>query len=316
MKEYTKHLAAPRKTPPDIRVDVSSAVLSQPDISWLGEAHKLLDEHDIVLGMQIHNSSSDADLAKAEATGLMLSFHSPVQGEYMFNFAAEDCSKTWEGVEEQYLLMQKHKVCRTVFHGFLMTDKDIFAFGHGKSYYDCMNVARRDELLRSPSSNFVRDFTNTDEFLIRRERVRENLAKLRLRYGEFYWCIENDFPAITSGMLRGEDMAYLQHELCFDTGHMWATSKMLDLDFYEELDTALASGYVEMIHLHASKYTFDMPHDQWGDGHLPLTYTDSAIDLKKIVQMCKNAGVGHFVLECGTTQLADIREFLRYYFED
>ena len=62
-----------------------------------------------------------------------------------------------------------------------------------------------------------------------------------------------------------------------------------------------------------SRYTFDMPHDEWGDGHLPLTYHKSAIDLKRIVKMCKAAGVAHFVLECGTTQLADIEEFLSYY---
>ena len=300
-------------TPAYVRVDLSSAVLAQADISWIADAKKLLEKHDIVLGMQVHNSASDAELAQAQASGLSLSFHSPVQGDFMLNFASENPATSWKMIEEQYKLMQKYGVCRTVFHGFLMTDTDICAFGHGKSYYDCMNVARRVELLRSPESNFVCDFTNSEEYLMRRERLKENLRKLRERYGEFHWCIENDFPAITSGMLRGRDMAYLNHELCFDTGHMWATSKMLDLDFYAELDTALASGKVEMIHLHASKYTFDMPHDEWGDGHLPLTYRNSAIDLKKVVKKCKAAGVGHFVLECGTTQLADIEEFLSYY---
>ena len=303
----------PRSYP---RIDLSSTIFDQKDLRWLGEAWDLLDQHGFSFGIQVHNSAADEELEMAANAGFMLSFHLPVQGRYMLNFAAEDTSKSWDIIKEQYELMVQYSVCRTVFHGFLMTDKDICAFGHGKSYYDCMNAARRIELLRSPVSNFVRDFTNTDEFLMRRERLKENLERLRFEYGEYHWCIENDFPAITSGMLRGSDMAYLKHELCFDTGHMWATSKMLDLDFYEELNTALESECVEMIHLHASKYTFDMPHDQWGDGHLPLTYPNSAIDLKKVVQMCKNAGVGHFVLECGTTQLEDIKLFLRYYFED
>ena len=208
MIKYAADNPVRKNIPPYVRLDVSSTVLSQQDIRWLGEAYNLLDEHDIIFGMQVHNSASQAELEMAANTGLMLSFHSPVMGEYMLNFASEDTSRSWKSIEEQYALMQKYHVCRTVFHGFLMTDTDICAFGHGKSYYDCMNVARRDELLRSPFSNFVRDFTSTDEFLMRRERVRENLAELRSRYGEFHWCIENDFPAITSGMLRGADMAY------------------------------------------------------------------------------------------------------------
>lgn len=296
-----------------VRVDLSSTVLAQVDISWIADAQVLLEKHDIVLGMQIHNSASVQELEQAKDLGLSLSFHSPVLGKYMLNFASENPEKSWRMIDEQYKLMWEYGVCRTVFHGFLMTDIDICAFGHGKSYYECMNVARRSELLRSPESNFVCDFTCSEEYLMRRERVKDNLQELRERYGEFHWCIENDFPAITSGLLRGKDMAFLNHELCFDTGHMWATCKMLDLDFYDELQTALESGKVEMIHLHASKYTFDMPHDEWGDGHLPLTYSQSAIDLKRVVKMCKASGVGHFVLECGTTQLADIEKFLNYY---
>ena len=45
------------------------------------------------------------------------------------------------------------------------------------------------------------------------------------------------YPAHTTLMLRGRDLAYLEHEVCMDTGHLWASSKMLDLDFYEEAET-------------------------------------------------------------------------------
>ena len=216
------------------RLDITSAVLNQVDHSWIFEARDLADAAGVELGMQVHNSASDEVLAMAENTGLPLSFHSPVQGKYMFNFAAENADLSWQMIEEQYALMQKYKVDRTVFHGFLMTDTAIEAFGHGKSYGECMRAGGRPELVRSPESRFVRDFTDSDEFIMRRERVKNNLRRLRELHPDCLWCVENDFPAYTSGMLRGEDMAYLQHELCFDTGHMWAASKMLDLDFYEE----------------------------------------------------------------------------------
>ena len=66
-----------------------------------------------------------------------------------------------------------------------------------------------------------------------------------------------------------------------------------------------------MVHLHASRYAMDTPHDQFGDGHLPLTY-QGVIDLEKVVRKCRRAGVGHFVLECGDITLDDIKLFLQY----
>ena len=297
------------------RLDITSAVLNQVDHSWIFEARDLAEAAGVELGMQVHNSASDEVLAMAENTGLPLSFHSPVQGRFLFNFAAENVDLYWQMIEEQYALMQKYKVERTVFHCFLMTDAVIGAFGHGKTYGECMLAGFRRELVRAPGSRFVRDFTNCDEFVMRRERVRNNLRRLRELHPDCLWCVENDFPAYTSGMLRGEDLAYIDHETCFDTGHMWATCKMLDRDFYCELDNALSGGKVRMVHLHASRYTMDMPHEEFGDGHLPLT-TPTEIDLGLVVRKCRNAGSSHFVLEIGNAALEDIKIFLSYYNED
>ncbi len=296
---------------PYLKLDISSTLLEKNDCPWLQDAVALADENKVRLGIQMHNSSGRPALDKAAESGLPLSFHSAVLGKYMFNFASEDPALSWQMIDEQYKLMQQYNVCRTVFHCFLMTDIPVKAFGHGLSYVECMLEAGRSELRRNENSIFVSDFTHTDEFLMRRERVRGNLQILQKKYGEFHWCVENDFPAFTSGMLRGEDLAYIRHEICFDTGHMWAACKMLGLDFFSELDTALASGRVEMVHLHASRYAMDTPHDQFGDGHLPLTYP-GVIDLKKVVQKCRKAGVGHFVLECGDITLDDIKLFLQY----
>ena len=297
------------------RLDITSAVLNQVDHSWIFEARDLAEAAGVELGMQVHNSASDEVLAMAENTGLPLSFHSPVQGRFLFNFAAENVDLYWQMIEEQYALMQKYKVERTVFHCFLMTDAVIGAFGHGKTYGECMLAGFRRELVRAPGSRFVRDFTNCDEFVMRRERVKNNLRRLRELHPDCLWCVENDFPAYTSGMLRGEDLAYIDHETCFDTGHMWAACKMLDRDFYCELDNALSGGKVRMVHLHASRYTMDMLHEEFGDGHLPLT-TPTEIDLGLVVRKCRNAGNSHFVLEIGNAALEDIKIFLSYYNED
>lgn len=297
------------------RVDLSSAIFAHGSAEWLLEAEALTAALDVELGIQIHNSASDEQIEQAAATGLSLSFHSAVQGKYMFNFAAVNAEKSWQMAEEQYRLMKKYGVERTVFHGFLMTDIPIEAFGHGKSYGECMIAAGRDDLLQSKDCHFVRDFTASDEFIMRRNRVKVNLQLLRERYPDCRWCVENDFPAYTSGMLRGEDLAFIDHETCFDTGHMWATCKALDLDFQQQLDNALAGGKVKMVHLHASRYKWSMPLKEWGDGHLPLN-TPTEIDLAQVVRKCRNAGTRHFVLEIGTATLEDIKTFLRYYFED
>lgn len=297
------------------RLDITSAVLNQADHRWIYDARDLAAASGVELGMQVHNSASDEILSKAESTGLPLSFHSPVQGKHLFNFAAEDTELYWQMIEEQYALMKKFKVDRTVFHAFLMTDVPIEAFGHGKTYGECMRKAFRRELVRTPESQFVRDFTGESEFIMRRERVKENLRRLRELHPDCLWCVENDFPAYTSGMLRGEDLAYIDHETCFDTGHMWAACKMLDRNFYCELDSALSGGKVRMVHLHASRYKMSMPHEEFGDGHLPLT-TPTEIDLAQVVKKCRNAGTRHFVLEIGNAALEDIKIFLSYYNED
>ena len=297
-------------------IDITSAALSRPGAAeWMQKAQKLAAQYDAVLGVQVHNSALPDEVEAALACSYPLSFHSPVLGEYMMNFAAVDAATSWRMAAEQAGMMKKHNVTRSVFHAALMTDTDIYAFGHGMTYHECMRRANRPELMRDGEKIFIRDYTDSEEYLVRRERLKNNLAELKKRYPDFLWCVENDFPGFVAGVLRGRDLAYLEHEVCFDTGHMWATGKMLDLDFYEEFNTALASGKVKMIHLHASKYTFDMPHSQWGDGHLPLNHP-TAMDIPYIIRRCRECNVRHIVLEIASASLSDVETVLRYYFED
>ena len=127
--------------------------------------------------------------------------------------------------------------------------------------------------------------------------------------------MENDFPGHVAGVLRGSDLAYLDHPVCFDTGHMWATCKMLDLDFYQEMEAAMASGNVKMIHLHASKHKFESPAATWGDGHLPLNYPTD-MDIPRIIRSCRDNNVKHVVFEIADATTDDVKTVLRYYFED
>lgn len=297
-------------------IDITSAALSRPGAAeWMQKAQKAADMYNAILGVQVHNSALADEVELAVASNWPLSFHSPVLGEYMMNFAAADAATSWEMAARQVELMKKYNVSRSVFHAALMTDKDIYAFGHGMTYRECMMQSNRPDLLRNGKDPFIRDYTGSDEYLMRRERLKNNLAELKKRYPDFLWCVENDFPAFVAGVLRGSDLGYLDHEVCFDTGHMWATAKMLDIDFYEELDIALASGNVKMIHLHASKYTWDMPYNQWGDGHLPLNHP-TAMDIPHIIRRCRECGVKHIVLEIASASLNDVETVLRYYFED
>lgn len=299
-----------------LKIDLTSAVLKNHEV-WnrtsLTEAAEMVSAYGAELGFQIHNSAAQSEIDAAQASGLPLSFHAPVRGEWVMNFAAEDSAPAWNMAAEQVDLMKKYAVKRAVFHGGLMTDIPIKSFGHGMTFHECMAQANRKDLLRDDKSFFVRDYTSEDEFFMRRERLKKNLQLLKTRYPDFIWCVENDFPAHTTLMLRGRDLAYLEHEVCMDTGHLWASSKMLDLDFYEEAEIALNSGNVQMVHLHASRYTFDMPHHQWGDGHLPLLYPGD-IDIKRVVRMCRQSKVPHIVLEIGSATLDDVKILLRYYY--
>ncbi|MBE6367695.1 MAG: hypothetical protein E7052_07305 [Lentisphaerae bacterium] len=300
----------------ELLIDITSAALGKPGAAeWMSSAQTLAAQYNAVIGVQVHNSALVNEFELAVACNYPLSFHAPVLGEYMMNFAAEDASLSWQMAAEQADLMRRYQVKRAVFHGALMTDLAIYAFGHGMSYHECMMQAQRSDLLRSSGSFFVRDYTASDEYLLRRDRLKNNLLELRKRYPDLLWCVENDFPAHTAGVLRGCDLAYLEHPVCFDTGHMWAASKMLELDFYAELDAALAGGMVEMIHLHASKHKFSAPHDSWGDGHLPLNIATD-MDIAKIIRKCRQNQVKHIVLEIADASLSDVQTVLRYYFED
>ena len=106
-------------------------------------------------------------------------------------------------------------------------------------------------------------------------------------------------------------MAYYEHPLCLDTGHLWCTARLYKRDFYDSANAILATGRVEMLHLHSSKYDDSYPDDQWSDGHQPLSIPNTeAMRLKEIVRNAAVAGLRHYVLEITSGTERDVEILL------
>lgn len=281
----------------NFRFDASSINFHIP------ERKKLLDsftakarELGMEFGVQLHNDENQETIDFLKENKVSLSGHSPLLEKYNWNLAAEDISPIWQEIENNVRLFQELGITRSCFHGFYMSDLMVEAFGHGKTYAECMTPIFREEFAVVPGNVRNRDFTGCDEYLMRRERVKKNLHELQRRYPEICWCIENDFPAYSAGSMLAEDMNYLDFPLCLDTGHLWCTCRLFERDFHEETERFLKGGHVEMIHLHASVFDFSTPKEKCGDGHKVLS-TPNIMDLPRFVRNCAHYGVRHFVLE-------------------
>ena len=256
-------------------------------------------------GVQLHNTVGADEIARLAAAGIRLSAHGPLNALFNWNLAGEHQEAVRASIAENVELFRRLGIDMAVFHGFFMTDKPVPAFGHGRSYDECMTEILRPELLWKAGCRLNGNFFDWPEFLLRRSRVRENLAWIAREYPDVTFCIENDFPAYGAGNALPETAAALKNPLCVDSAHLWMSCRLYERDFLTEARKFFASGAVRMLHLHASKYDDTYPLENWSDGHLPLTYPNR-MGLPEFVTAAIDADVECIVLEIVHGSVSDL----------
>ena len=295
-------------SPETITIDLTATLFQEPEwASLLDDIRHAADRHRFRLGVQLHNTSYEEDIAKAVATGLPLTAHLPLLSQWQINLAAAEPGPSLEALHDSVTLMRRYGISRGVVHGFVMTDTPIPSFGRGRSYDEGMSRIHRPEL-SLPGSRICRDFLGTPEFAERRERVKKRLAWMRTEYPDVEILIENDFPSYGAGNLFADCALQLDHGLCFDSSHLWAAAHVFDRDYYHEVRAFMDTGKVKMVHLHASDCMPGVPKTAWTDGHKPLTI-NTPMDLTKLVGICRAGGVTHYVFEIRGISAADIEKF-------
>ncbi len=289
-----------------MRIELTSNVFYGDD--WqekLDECRACAARYGFEFGVQLHNSASNDMVERLTGADVPLSAHLPVNGEILLNLATKDVSAAWKEFERQALFCHANGVKRGVFHGFFMTDLPILNFGPHLNYDAALGRICRPELALLPGSRLNRNFADLLEYGVRQSLLRENLARLRERFPDLCFCIENDFPAYSSGNMLPEEMAKLDHFYCLDTSHLWAACHLFGRDFHQEAETLLATGRVRMVHLHASPYGAQTPQGKWSDGHLPLA-TPNEMNLPLLIRRFAAYGVDLIVLEIPAGTVADI----------
>ncbi len=287
----------------------SSAFIGNAGYQNLLDCRQAAAQHGFTLGVQLHNTASSEEIERIADFGVPMSAHAPLLSEYGINLAAQDADLSLTEVRRNADIMRRHKITKAVFHGFVMTDLPVPAFGRGRSYDDSMGVIFRPEMSIDGKSRICGDFLNTVEYATRREWVKQRLEFIRHQFPDLLFCIENDFPAYGSANLfAGDSAASFGHPICLDSCHLWAAAFVYDRDFHHETLEFLNKCAVQMVHLHASPFTPDTVKAEWGDGHLPLAIPN-LMDLPRFVRNCRDAGVQHFVLEIIKATPDDIQAF-------
>ena len=279
------------------------------DVGWrdkLDRCRAFAENSGWEFGVQLHNTAPVQVIDNLAREGVPLSVHGPLNQDRFWNLARADFQDTLQAMDRNFAEFEKLGICEVVFHSALMCDFSPEAFGHGKSYDECMRPVYRPEFARFPGLRFNRDFTAEPEYRQRMERQKENLRLVRERFPGFLICIENDFPAYTGMNMFFRDMVRLDSPLCLDTGHLWITVHQAGIDFQQEIKTAAASGLLRMCHLHSSSYTSAIPADQWSDGHRKLTLDNPEMDLPQAVRTLAASGLEFFVLEIADADRDDL----------
>jgi sugar phosphate isomerase/epimerase len=291
-----------------IKIEYSSCALKEGDTAAIIEkALNACEEHNFDFGVQIHNTADIEQIEKLSAMKIPLSFHAPVMTDYSINLAAEDFSVSLEAFDQTAELMRKFNVKKAVFHGFFMTDIPIPAYGRGRSFEECAKVVYRPELVLE-NSTACRDFFDTEEYKTRLKRVKKRLAVIKEKYSDIKFLMENDSPCYVSGMMLPDFFQGIDFPVCFDTSHLWWTAFVYDRNFNEETRKLLDTGLVEMVHIHASPFTKDIPKEKWWDGHKNFS-TPNEMELDKLARSCAQKGISNFIFEFNDVTEKDIHIF-------
>ncbi|MBO4632598.1 MAG: sugar phosphate isomerase/epimerase [Lentisphaeria bacterium] len=258
-------------------------------------------------GVQLHNTAPAEVIEKLAREGVSLSVHGPLNQDRFWNLAREDASDTFAAMERNFKQFRKLGIREVVFHSALMCDFSPEAFGHGKSYDECMKPVYRSEFALFPGKRFNRDFTGEAEFARRYEWQKRNIHQARELFPDFLICVENDFPAYTGMNMFFRDMVHLDAPLCLDTGHLWISTHQAGVDFQREVELAARSGRIGMCHFHSSVYTSAIPADQWSDGHQRLTLNNPEMDLPRVFRTLFRGGLDFFVLEIADADVEELR---------
>ena len=231
----------------------------------------------------------------------------PLNQDHFWNLSRKEIGDTLAAMDRNFAEFEKLGIHEVVFHSSLMSDLTPEAFGHGKSYIECMQPFYRPEFARYPGKMFNRDFVSEPEFVERYELLRRNMELVRQRFPGFLIVQENDFPAFTEMNMFFRDMITLNSPLCLDTGHLWITAHQAGMDYQQEIKTAADSGLLRMCHLHSSSYTSAIPADQWSDGHKRLTLVNPEMDLPQAFRTMVRGGLDFFVLEIGDADVEELQ---------
>ena len=147
-----------------ILLDVtSSAFTGDAGHENLLECRKACEQHGFTFGIQLHNTATAEEIERIVGFGVPMSAHAPLLSEYAVNLAAEDAGLSLTELQRNAEIMRRHKMNRAVFHGFMMTDLPVPAFGRGRSYDECLGLIFRGEMSIDGTSRICGDFLNTEE---------------------------------------------------------------------------------------------------------------------------------------------------------
>ncbi len=293
-----------------LKIEYTSTALRGEDCQEKVEAAKqFCEERGAEFGVQVHNTADKEEVLKVVALDLPLSFHAPVMGDYLLNLAAEDFSPAVESMKTNVEWMRKLGVNKAVFHAFMMIDPPIPAFGRGRPFMESFKKLFRTELALPDSTN-NRDFYDIPEYHERFPRVIERLGWFREKYPDLTFLVENDYPVSSCGLVFPEHLEKIPGPLCLDVAHAWASANIHDRPYMEMIDGFLATGRVEMVHLHASPFMPGSPKETWSDGHKPLSIPN-AMELPRVITACRAHEIENFILEVIDASVEDIQIFFK-----
>ena len=258
-------------------------------------------------GVQLHNTAPAWIIGILSKEGVPLSVHGPLNQDRFWNLSRKEIGDTLAAMDRNFAEFEKLGIHEVVFHSSLMSDLTPEAFGHGKSYIECMQPFYRPEFARYPGKMFNRDFAGEPEFAERYELLRRNMELVRQRFPGFLIVQENDFPVFNEMNMFFRDMITLNSPLCLDTGHLWITTHQAGMDFQQEVKTAADSGLLRMCHLHSSSYTSTIPADEWSDGHKRLTLVNPEMDLPRAFRTMVAGWLDFFVLEISDADVEELQ---------